>query len=44
MKRDHFGFEIEKILRSFVSFWCIKFMFALVHNDNDINGKINNRK
>ena len=38
MKRDHFSFEIE-ILRSIVSFWCVKLMFAHVHNDNDNNGE-----
>ena len=38
MKRDHFSFEI-KILRSIVSFWCVKLMFARVLNDNDNNGE-----
>ena len=45
MKRDHFSFEIE-ILRSIVSFWCVKLMFAHVHNSNNSNGKkiINDKK
>ena len=43
MKRDHFSFEIE-ILRSIVSFWCVKLMFAHVHNDNDNNGENNKNK
>ena len=34
MKRDHFSFEIE-ILRSIVSIWCVKLMFAHVRNIDD---------
>lgn len=43
MKRDHFSFEIE-ILRSIVSFWCVKLMFAQVHNSNNDNNGENNNK
>ena len=39
MKRDHFSFEIE-ILRSIVSFWCVKLMFAHVHNSNNDNNEM----
>ena len=45
MKRDHFSFEIEKqILRSFVSFWCVKLMFAHVHNSNNDNNEMRKNK